>query len=160
MYSYHAQLSPNLSLVVQDALSDCRLQEARLEVLQRLLKQREEHHQDLNTKRLDRLWAKKQEEKESRVAKIRAEHIKTIRKLTEKRRKVEGKLERRDIVNDYANYGSQTYAPLTRVGVFLDRGSEQFVVKNRYLSTYQGKFSCMLTTVAKLFTIRLNSRET
>lgn len=34
----------------------CRLQEARLEVLKNLLKQREEHHQDLNTKRLDRLW--------------------------------------------------------------------------------------------------------
>ncbi|ELU06518.1 hypothetical protein CAPTEDRAFT_90714, partial [Capitella teleta] len=115
-----------------------KLQEARLEVLKRLLKQREEHHQDLNTKRLDRLWARKQEEKEERVARIRAEHIKTIRKLTEKRRKVEGKLERRDRVTDYADYGSQTYAPMTRVGVFLDRGSEQYVVKSRYISTYQG----------------------
>jgi hypothetical protein len=116
------------------------LQEARLEVLQRLLKQREEHHQDLNIKRLDRLWARKQEEKESRVKKIRGEHIKTIRKLTEKRRKVEGKVERRDVVNDYADYGSQTYAPMTRVGVFLDRGSEQYVVKSRYLNSYQGTY--------------------
>ena len=33
-----------------------RLQEARLEVLKELLKQREANHQDLNTKRLDRLW--------------------------------------------------------------------------------------------------------
>ncbi len=33
-----------------------RLQEARLDVLKKLLKQREEHHQELNTKRLDRLW--------------------------------------------------------------------------------------------------------
>ena len=61
-----------------------------------------------------------------------------IRKLTEKRRKVEGKLERRDIINDYSGFGSQTYAPLTRIGVFLDRGSEQFVVKSRHLNTYQG----------------------
>ena len=33
-----------------------RLQEARLEVLKQLLKQREEHHHELNVKRLDRIW--------------------------------------------------------------------------------------------------------
>ena len=33
-----------------------RLQEARLEVLKQLLKQREENHQELNIKRLDKLW--------------------------------------------------------------------------------------------------------
>lgn len=64
--------------------------------------------------------------------------IKAIRKLTEKRKKVEGKLERPQIINQYASFGSQSYAPLTRVGVFLDRGSEQYVVKSRHLNTYQG----------------------
>ena len=34
-----------------------RLQEARLEVLKRILEQREEDHAELNTKRLDRLWS-------------------------------------------------------------------------------------------------------
>lgn len=115
-----------------------KLQEARLEVLKQLLKQREENHQELNIKRLDKLWSKKQKTKEDKIKKIRNEHIKTIRKLTEKRRKVEGKLERRDIINDYSGFNSQTYAPLTRIGVFLDRGSEQFVVKSRHLNTYQG----------------------
>ena len=76
-----------------------------------------------------------------------------IRKLTEKRRKVEGKLERRDVTHEYSDCGSQTYAPLTRIGVFLDRNSEQYVVKSRFLSTYQGKriFFCScnsLTTPA------------
>ena len=61
-----------------------------------------------------------------------------IRKLTTKRRCVEGKLERRNIIHDYAEYGSQTYAPMTRIGVFLDRGSEQFAVKSHYTSTYHG----------------------
>ncbi|CAH1796119.1 unnamed protein product [Owenia fusiformis] len=115
-----------------------KLQEARLEVLKNLLKQREENHQDLNTKRLDKLWQRKQAEKEKKIAKIRNEHIKTIRKLTEKRRTVEGKLERRDVANEYSNYGSQTYAPMTRMGVFLDHGSEANVVKSRHLTTYQG----------------------
>lgn len=61
-----------------------------------------------------------------------------IRKLTEKRRTVEGKLERRDITSDYSTYQSETYAPLTRHGVFMDKGSEQFTVKSKYLSTYRG----------------------
>ena len=34
-----------------------RMQEARLQVLMQLLKQREEQHNDLNMKRLDRLWS-------------------------------------------------------------------------------------------------------
>jgi hypothetical protein len=53
--------------------------------------------------------------------------------LTGKRKKVEGKLERRDVIQEFSNYGSQTYAPLTRIGMFLDRGSEQFVVKSKHL---------------------------
>ncbi|XP_073255322.1 cilia- and flagella-associated protein 91-like [Porites lutea] len=115
-----------------------KLQEARLEVLKRILEQREEDHAELNTKRLDRLWSNKQQEKEKKFQRIQTEHIKTVRKLNEKRRTVEGKLERRQIVQDYSNYDSQTYAPMSRVGVFLDRGSEQFNVKSYHLNTYQG----------------------
>ena len=64
-----------------------------------------------------------------------------IRKLTEKRRRVEGSLERRDVTRDYADSGSQAFAPLTRIGVFLDRNSEQYVVRSRYVNSYQGIFS-------------------
>ena len=55
-----------------------RLQEARLEVLKQLLKKREENHAELNIKRLDKLWSKKQKEKDSKVKKIRNEHIKSM----------------------------------------------------------------------------------
>lgn len=61
-----------------------------------------------------------------------------IRKLMAKRRNVEGKLERRDTVTDYCNYGSQVYAPLSRSGLLPDHHSESNVVKSRFLSTYQG----------------------
>lgn len=115
-----------------------KLQEARLEVLKKLLRQREEKQQELNEKRLDKLWSLKQRQKEEQVEKIRKDHIKTIRKLTKKRKNVEGKLERPDMVTKYDDYGSQVYAPMSRIGVFLDRGSEQYVVKSRYLSTFQG----------------------
>lgn len=115
-----------------------KLQEARLEVLKRILEQREEDHAELNTKRLDRLWSNKQQEKDKKFQRIQTEHIKTVRKLNEKRRTVEGKLERRDIVRDYSKFDSQTYAPMSRVGVFVDRGSEQYNVKSFHLNTYQG----------------------
>lgn len=61
-----------------------------------------------------------------------------IRKLLKKRQEVEGKFERRNILKEYADPGSQAYAPLSRVGVFMDRGSEKYKVKSRYLTTYQG----------------------
>ena len=58
---------------------------------------------------------------------------------------MEGKFERRDITHEYTDCGSQTYAPLTRIGVFIDRNSEQYVVKSRFLSTYQGETLWVLT---------------
>ena len=115
-----------------------KLQEARLQVLQKILQQREDEHAEMTTKRLNKLWSDKQQEKDRKFRKLEAEHIKAVRKVTEKRKLVEGKLERRDVIKEYSSYDSQTYAPMSRVGVFLDRGSEQYVVKSSYLSTYQG----------------------
>ena len=62
-----------------------------------------------------------------------------IRRLCRERQNVEGKMERRDWVNDYASYGSETYAPFTRHGVFLDHGADQNIVRSRYLTTYEGQ---------------------
>ncbi|RXN18161.1 MAATS1 [Labeo rohita] len=61
-----------------------------------------------------------------------------MRKLLAKRRNVEGKLERRDIIKDYSDYGFQTYAPLSRIGQIPDRNSNRNVVKSHFLSTYEG----------------------
>ncbi|XP_044167945.1 cilia- and flagella-associated protein 91-like isoform X1 [Acropora millepora] len=59
-----------------------KLQEARLEVLKRILEQREEDHAELNAKRLDRLWSKKQQEKERKFNRIQTEHIKRNFEIT------------------------------------------------------------------------------
>ena len=61
-----------------------------------------------------------------------------LRKLTEKRQHLEGKRKERNIIKDYTNFDSQVYAPMTRIGVYLDAGSEQFTVKNRYNTTLDG----------------------
>lgn len=103
-----------------------------------MLKKREENQQNILVKRLDRIWIKKQKEKEAEIKKIRNENIKNIRKLVKKRENVEGTLKRRDIIEDYSNYGSESYAPLTRHGNFPDKNADLFQVKNKYLDSYQG----------------------
>ncbi|XP_071988430.1 cilia- and flagella-associated protein 91 [Engystomops pustulosus] len=115
-----------------------KLQAARLEVLRKLLQKRKETQKEEDGKRLDTKWSHLQNGREERAQRIRAEHIRAIRKLSQKMGNIEEKLERRDVIRDYTDPSSQTYAPLTRIGFFPDRLSDQFIVKSPFLSSYQG----------------------
>ncbi|XP_004633388.1 cilia- and flagella-associated protein 91 [Octodon degus] len=115
-----------------------KLQELRLEVLKELLKKRDGNQNELNMKHLDAQWCKLQEAKEAKVAQIQRTHVATIRKLVAKKKNIEGKLQRRDIIKEYSDHASQVYGPLSRLGRFPDNNSEDFVVKNHYLNTYEG----------------------
>ena len=66
--------------------------------------------------------------------------FKALRKLHLSKKNVEGKYERRDIIEDYVNYGSTVFAPLTRSGVFPDSKQDQYIVQSSFLSTYDGKY--------------------
>merc|ERR1719468_1396933 len=83
------------------------LQNVRMEILKKMLKTREENQANILVKRLDRLWVKKQKEKDAKIKKLRTDNIKNIRKLVKKRENVEGVLKRRNIVEEYANFGSE-----------------------------------------------------
>ena len=37
------------------------------------------------------------------------------------------------------DFGSQVYAPINRIGIYLDRGSEKYHVDSKYNSTMDGK---------------------
>ena len=63
-----------------------------------------------------------------------------LRKLSKKSSNVEGKLQRENIIQQYTNFDSQVYAPMTRIGVYLDSGSEQYSVKNWFTTTLDGKY--------------------
>lgn len=65
--------------------------------------------------------------------------ISALRKLAGRGRNIEGKLKRRDIIREYSDFASQVYGPLSRLGRFPDNNSEDFVVRNHYLNTYEGK---------------------
>uniref|UniRef100_A0A673JYQ1 Cilia- and flagella-associated protein 91 n=1 Tax=Sinocyclocheilus rhinocerous TaxID=307959 RepID=A0A673JYQ1_9TELE len=115
-----------------------KLQEARLTLLVQLLRQREEKQEEVKMDRLDVSFSQHQQEKEAQIKKIRNDYIISMRKLLAKRRNVEGKLKKRDIIKDYSDYGFQTYAPRSRVGQIPDRNSNRNVVKSHFLSTYEG----------------------
>ena len=53
-------------------------------------------------------------EKDKEISQIQRRRIKALRKLSEARKHVEDKKEPRDVVAEYAEYGSEVYAPLTR----------------------------------------------
>ncbi|XP_070262367.1 cilia- and flagella-associated protein 91 isoform X2 [Myotis yumanensis] len=114
-----------------------KLQEIRLEILKELLRKRLKNSNEMTMKHLNAKWSNLQEAKEAKLAKIRRTHVSAIRKLMGKRKNVEEKFERRDIIKDYSDYASQVYGPLSRLGRFPDN-EEDVVVKNHYLNTYEG----------------------
>lgn len=114
-----------------------KLQEIRLEVLKELLRKRLRKNNEITMKHLNAQWFNLQEAKEAKLAKIRRAHVSAIRKLMGKRKNVEEKFERRNIIKDYSDYASQVYGPLSRLGRFPDN-DEDFTVKNHYLDTYEG----------------------
>jgi hypothetical protein len=51
---------------------------------------------------------------------------------------------KRDIIREYADLGSQVFAPLTRIGSFPDRNCEKFKVETHFLDSYNGR-PCVMT---------------
>jgi pregnane X receptor len=58
--------------------------------------------------------------------------------LVRKRDNVLNEYKHRDLIEDYTNYNSEAYAPLTRHGSFPDKNADNFQVRNKYLDTFQG----------------------
>ncbi|KAJ3591863.1 hypothetical protein NHX12_006994 [Muraenolepis orangiensis] len=115
-----------------------KLQEARLAALRDLLSQRDRAQAHTTAQRLDHNMARHQRDKDTKLSKIRRDYDRSLRKLTAKRRSVEGRLERRDVVRDHTDHSSQTYAPLARGGSVPDRSLTAGAVKSRFLDTYEG----------------------
>jgi len=54
------------------------------------------------------------------------------------RKNVEIKGQKRDIIEEYANFGSTVYAPITRQGLSLDKKANKYEVQPEALSSYSG----------------------
>ena len=71
---------------------------------------------------------KKTENKERALAKIQRNRIKVLRKMYKARKNVEIKGTKRDIIEEYAAFGSTVYAPITRDGLSLDKKANKYEV--------------------------------
>lgn len=67
------------------------------------------------------------------------------------RKNVEIKGKKRDIIEDYANFGSTVYAPITRDGLSLDKKANKYEVQPEALSSYQGLQELSRSLPAKIF---------
>lgn len=115
-----------------------RLQNERLNLLQSALVEREKESEDNHSRRIEDIRLKKTEDKEKAIAKIQRKRIKVLRKMFKARKNLDNKGAKRDIIQQYSNFGSIVYAPITRDGLSLDKIASKYEVQPDALSTYQG----------------------
>lgn len=114
------------------------LQNERLNLLQSALVEREKETEEKHAQRTEEIRLKKNENKERALAKIQRNRIKVLRKMYKARKNVEIKGTKRDIIEEYASYGSTVYAPITRDGLSLDKKANKYEVQPEALSSYSG----------------------
>ncbi|KAG5463284.1 MAG: solute carrier, TRAMD3 or PAT1-domain-containing protein [Olpidium bornovanus] len=127
------------------------LQEARLDILTKLIRKREVENEELNNERIEKIWQKKLQERDSLHEKIERKRIKglqmfslrnwylALRMLDERRKNVDNIIERRDIIADYANYTSRVYAPKARDGIFRDQADGTLQLRDTGMMTFDGR---------------------
>jgi hypothetical protein len=105
-----------------------RLHNERLNLLQSALVEREKESEEKHAQRTEDIRSKKTENKDRAIAKIQRKRIKVLRKMYKARKNVEIKGKKRDIIEEYANFGSTVYAPITRDGLSLDKKANKYEV--------------------------------
>jgi len=72
------------------------------------------------------------------------------------RKNVEVKGKKRDIIEDYANFGSTVYAPITRDGLSLDKKANKYEVQPEALSSYMGIEELSRSLPSKVFSSKIS----
>jgi len=62
---------------------------------------------------------------------------------------------RRNIIADYGDFGSQVFAPLTKLGLFPDRCQKKYRVKSHFLSSYRGTTLTRPLLLSSWYCVRL-----
>ncbi|XP_038613803.1 cilia- and flagella-associated protein 91 [Tachyglossus aculeatus] len=132
-----------------------KLQEARLAVLRQLLERRAEGRSERSGTRLRAQWARLREDEEAKRRGLRRRHATAVRKLTAEGPR--GRAERRDVVREYADFAAQPYGPPARLGRFPDGNSERYVVRSRFLHSYQGLVELEASLPASLTQARVRT---
>uniref|UniRef100_K3X4B1 Cilia- and flagella-associated protein 91 n=1 Tax=Globisporangium ultimum (strain ATCC 200006 / CBS 805.95 / DAOM BR144) TaxID=431595 RepID=K3X4B1_GLOUD len=91
----------------------------RIALLQQALVERDKENEFLAEQRVEALRAKLVHEKENAIERIQQERVTALRKLTKKRQHgllASPSKAKRDIIQEYTDFGSKVYAPVTRNG--------------------------------------------
>ena len=107
--------------------------------LQQILQEREKILEEKRIAKIDELKSKKDEECETQIIKSRKKRVKIIRGMQKIKNHFNSQDKiKRDIINEYNNFGSKVYAPLTRDGHNPDRHPFILDLKSDHLTTYEG----------------------
>lgn len=136
-----------------------RIQSERLKLLQTALYEREKENEDRSSQRIEDIRLKRTEHKDRTLAKIGRKRIKILRKMYKERLKA-GRIDiKRDIIEEYASFGSTVYAGITREGMSLDKLANKYEVQPEMLTTYQGIKELTYTLPQKVLETRIDLVE-
>ena len=125
-------------------------------MLQSALVEREKDKEQKHAERTEEIRINKTEDKEKALAKIQRKRITVLRKMYKARKNVEIKGKKRDIIEDYANFGSTVYAPITRDGLSLDKKANKYEVQPEALSSYNGLNELSRSLPNKIYDTRIS----
>lgn len=115
------------------------IQAERLKVLESAFAEREERDAAATNAKLEHILAQEERRKSVLAAKRQKRGLKMLRSQVARRSNPEKVLERRRIVAEYADDGSEVYAKVARNGEFtVDQDADRNVVASEYLTTFNG----------------------
>jgi hypothetical protein len=127
------------------------LQQEKLGVFDADLRKRAARREAHWDERIEHVRQIKLTEKDKEISQIQRRRIKALRKLSEARKHVEANKEPRDVVAEYAEYGSEVYAPPTRSGLITrDKMAHLYETRPAHLQTLDGLLELEASLPARL----------
>ncbi|CBY20994.1 unnamed protein product [Oikopleura dioica] len=120
------------------------IQKEKLEIMKEQLQAENQEFTNLLEETIEETATKLGKQAEVKIDKIKKEHVKMQRRIKNfalMYSPIQGYIGeyKRDIVRDYINYGSETYAPIARHGQIGDSEAQsKYHVQSKYLDTYEG----------------------
>lgn len=117
-----------------------KLENERIELIKTVLVKRDEEREEAMNGRIEKVRNVKNEAKDKKIAQTQKNRIKEVRKAFNARAKEEDKIKKpvRNIVEEYSNFGSKVYAPITREGMSLDKLGNRYEIQPDCLQTFNG----------------------
>jgi hypothetical protein len=87
------------------------MQNERLHLLHSSLVEREKETEEKNAQRIEEIKLRKTEHKNRLIAKIQRKKIKVLRKMLKRKKELSNTSQKREIIEEYANFGSKVRIP-------------------------------------------------